>query len=98
MFWKRHLEKNGILIAACDEKLSGKTLKEGEVEFFVNPRFYGAEKISEKGLIEKLRQCTSANLVGSDAVSVGIKAGIIEQKNVKKISGIPHAQFVLVTI
>ena len=54
-----------VIVALCDPELVGRTLKEGEVEFFVNPRFYegeGAEfesirkklKLSEKGLEELL--------------------------------------------
>ena len=60
--------------------------------------FRHIEKISEQKLIEMLRECTSANLVGEKAVTAGIKAGVIEEKNVKLVSGVPHAQYVLVTV
>ncbi len=98
MFYKKHSERNGILIAACDEDISGKTLKQGDLEFFVNPRFYGENKVTETKLIKILRVCTSANLIGEKAVAAGIKAGIIEKENIKKVSGVPHAQFVFVSI
>jgi hypothetical protein len=98
IFYKQHAERNGVLIAACDEDICGKTLNEGELEFFVNPRFYKEKRVTEKQLIGLLRSCSSANLVGEKAVSAGIKAGIVDEISIKKIAGIPHAQFVMIRI
>ncbi len=97
IFYKQHSERNGVLIAACDEDICGKTLTEGELEFFVNPRFYKDKSVTEKQLIGLLKHCTSANLVGEKAVRAGIKAEIVDESCIKKIAGIPHAQFVLMT-
>jgi len=96
IFYKQHAERSGVLIAACDENICGKTLTEGELEFFVNPRFYKDKSVTEKQLMGILKHCTSANLVGEKAVQAGIKAGIVDGQSVRKIAGIPHAQFFLI--
>lgn len=98
IFYKQHSESNGILIAACDEDICGKTLNEGELEFFVNPRFYKEKRVTEKQLIGLLKHCTAANLIGEKVVKAGIKAGIVDEQSIKKIAGIPHAQFVMIRI
>ena len=98
IFYKIYERRNGILVAACDEDICGKTLKSGEIEFHVNPRFYKDKKASKEELIKLLRSTMSVNLVGKDAVDCGVRAGLVSKDNIIKIKGVPHAQAVVMDI
>ncbi len=92
-FWmKIHIIREEYMVAACDYELLGKEFKEGNLRLYVSPRFYGGKVVDEEKLIEELKKATIGNLVGENAVEAGRKAGVVG--NVKKISGVPHAQFV----
>jgi hypothetical protein len=80
------------MLAVCDKELSGKTLKSENMEFFVNRKFYGDTKISEKKLAELLNEFDNINLIGNKSVGVALKAKIIGEKSIIKIAGISHAQ------
>ena len=89
-----HRTATGVIIAACDKKLIGKVLKDGDVELDLkmHAKFYG-----EPGTIKELTRLLegdfdSVNLVGEKAVSVAIKTGIVGQKDVKHIKNIPYLQ------
>ena len=36
-----------VIVALCDKELIGKTLKDGEIDLWVNPRFYEGDEVSE---------------------------------------------------
>ncbi|HDD04955.1 MAG TPA: DUF424 family protein [Candidatus Aenigmarchaeota archaeon] len=84
-----------VIVALCDPELVGRTLKEGEVEFFVNPRFYEGELVEEEEAKSWLERATIANFVGENSVELGIKAGLVDPENVKRIGKVAHAQTVL---
>ncbi len=92
MYCKVHESEYGMLVAACDDSVQGKTLKDKDIEFFVNPRFYGEKKISEKKLAKLLAHCYSANLVGKKVVGLAQELTLVNKKNIVMIKKIPHAQ------
>ncbi|MBI2041244.1 MAG: DUF424 family protein [DPANN group archaeon] len=96
MYFKIHESKYGLMVAACDENLSGKHMKFKKIDFFVNPRFYGDEHIGKQALINLLRTASSCNLVGKEAVECGIESGLVEKQNIIKIGKVPHAQGVVI--
>jgi hypothetical protein len=99
MFYKTYESRYGIVIAVCDEDLSGKKLKMKDGgEFFVNPRFYGTEKVDKKGLVNLFRNCVSGNLVGKKCVDIAKEVGLITDENITDIDGVPHAQFFVMSI
>ena len=86
-------EMQGTQILACtEEKLIGKTLKEGEIEFIVSERFYRGKKVSEKELKKLLEEIDNINLVGKQPVSIAIELKLIDETNVLTIEKIPHVQ------
>ncbi len=98
IYFKTYESRYGVMVAACDAELSGKHLKFKKIDFFVNPRFYGEEKVSQEELVRLLRKSTSCNLVGQQAVECGIKAGLITEDNILKIGKVPHAQGVVMIL
>lgn len=98
MYFKIHKSKDGNVLAVADENLIGKKIKAKDVEFFVNPRFYGEEKASKEWLIKKMQsnEIITVNLIGKEAVEIGIEAGKIDKANVKMIGKVPHAHGYLI--
>lgn len=83
-----------VLIAACDEKLIGKTFEEGKFQIEVRKDFYDGERVTPEILKEFLENSTIANLVGDETIKCAIEMGLIDPDCVIKIKGIPHAQMV----
>jgi hypothetical protein len=95
MFWcKTFQTKFDFVLALCDEKLLGKTLKKNNLKINISERFYGGELIDEKVAIELMKKATIGNLIGKEAVELARKNGFITRENVILINGVPHAQFV----
>ena len=98
MYYKIHETKHGKILAVADDDLMGKHLKLKDTDIFINPRFYGDKKASKEWLIGQMQSnaIISVNLIGKEAVAMGIEAGAIDKESVKKIGKIPHAQGFLI--
>ncbi len=84
-----------VLVAVCDEEVLGKTLNDGKVEFQISERFYKGEKVTLDEAIARVREATSANLVGHNVVKKATLEGLIHPKAIIHIAGIPHAQMIM---
>ncbi|MAF89427.1 MAG: DUF424 domain-containing protein [archaeon] len=82
----------GSILAACDKELLGKTFSEGDISLTVDENFYGNEEVDAETFKEMLKSSGIANLVGENCVSIAIELGLVTEKTVLKIEGIPHAQ------
>lgn len=91
-----HIIKSGseVLLAACDEKLLGKVVKEGELKLDIKKEFYHDIFVESQTFVNALKIATIANLIGSNVVSIAIKEGYVNKKNVMHIKKVPYAQFV----
>ncbi|HEV8594129.1 MAG TPA: DUF424 family protein [Thermoplasmata archaeon] len=83
-----------VLVAACDERLLGKTLREGELRLHVSS-FYDGDRMTEKQFVAQLRLATIGNFVGKETVDAAIRAGFVGEDGVLWIEGEPHAQMVI---
>ncbi len=83
-----------VLVSACDKELLGKTLVEGDLEFTVNPEFYGGQLVDTNTCVKHLKNATVANMVGKNTVKAAIEAGLVHEAAVLYIEGEPHAQWV----
>jgi Uncharacterized conserved protein len=81
------------LLAAADEELLGKILKEGKYKLSVSEKFYKETLVDDVALKDLLQICSIANLVGDRSVGIAIESGFISTENVVYIQGVPHAQF-----
>ncbi len=84
-----------VMLAACDRELLGKKFEEGELVIEVKKNFYYEAFVSEQTFINSMKIATIANLVGDKVISLAIREGYINEENVMRINGIPHAQMVL---
>ena len=85
----------GLLVAVCDEDVLGETFESDPVSLTVTEDFYGGETVSESAVLDSFERATTANIVGSRAVSLAIEEGFVDGNNVLDIDGTPHAQFLL---
>ncbi|MEK6970864.1 MAG: DUF424 family protein [archaeon] len=90
--FKHHTNDLGEVLAAADAELIGKTLKEGKITFIVSKTFYSGEEITEDELGVQLLEAGNINLVGEKCVNTAMRKGILGEKNIIRIQGVPHAQ------
>lgn len=91
MYIKFHKVGEREVIAVCDEDLLGKEFSEGKLSLKVSYEFYGGEKKDEAYVKKVLLNADNLNLVGKECVSLAIKLGVVEEKNIIKIKGIPYS-------
>jgi len=82
------------VLATCDCKICGKTLRDGKIVFEVREDFYKGMKVTIEEAIELCKQSTIVNMVGKCIVNQAVKAGLVHPEAILKINGIPHAQII----
>lgn len=92
IFAKVHVINNKKLVAVCDSDLLGKKLEEKDTQLDLTGDFYKGEEVSEAQFMEMVKGAYTVNIVGKEAVELGIKNGLIKKESIITISGIPHAQ------
>jgi hypothetical protein len=83
----------GLLVTVCDQDILGETFEDGEVSLTVTEEFYGGEIVETETVIETLGRASVANIVGTDAVTLAIEEGFVNEERVLEIDGTQHAQF-----
>ena len=96
MIAKTHKKDEKILVAVCDDKLLGKKFEEGNLQLDLTTDFYNGERLSAQEVGDLVRNADCVNLVGEEAVKLGLEEGVIEEKHIIKINGIPHAQATII--
>jgi hypothetical protein len=86
-----HTRGSETLVAACDEGLLGRTLREGETRLHVSS-FYEGERLTPDEFVAILRTATMGNFVGRETVAAAQRAGYVGEDGVLLIEGEPHAQ------
>lgn len=83
------------IIAICDSELLGKYFEEGEFQLDLKKSFYGGDLKTEEEIIEiiedMIKEDATFNIVGEKSIQTSIKAGLINEGQVKKIQNIPFA-------
>lgn len=92
MYVKIHETEGNRIVAACDETLLGKVFREGTrvLDLKAYQPFYKGERIKAPELRSALRNFSSANLVGKQAIQVAIEAGLATESNVLHVSNVPY--------
>jgi hypothetical protein len=85
-----------VLLAACDEDLLGKVLRDGKIVFKIAEEFYKGPKITAEEAVTLMQESSIVNLIGQNIVNVAIKKRLVHPEAVLEICGVPHAQIVKV--
>lgn len=91
-FVKIHKKLGREVLAICDEDILGKTLDDENIHFEIKIEFYKGEKLKEDQVKLLLKDSINYNIIGKEIVKIAIEIGVIEEDQVIKIKGIPHAQ------
>ena len=65
----------GLLVAVCDADVLGETFENGAVSLTVTEEFYDGDPADPDDVAESLARCSTANLVGENAVGLAIEHG-----------------------
>lgn len=85
---------DGRLVSVCDENVLGETFENNGVPFEVTEEFYDGEPADEERVVASLARARVANIVGSNAVTLAVEHGFVEEANVLDLGGTTHAQLV----
>jgi hypothetical protein len=96
MLVKLHKKDKRTIVAVCDKDLIGKLLEENGKQLDLRSDFYKGEERSVQEIGDLMRNADGVNLVGEEAIALGLQEGVIEKEQVMKVKGIPHAQAVLI--
>ncbi len=80
--------------ALCDAELLGRVLKSGNavIDLRTYCAFYDGERVNAKKAAEIAAASDNLNLVGEKSLAAARLAFPIDEKNVKRIAGVPHTQ------
>jgi len=70
----------------------GKLVQEKNRQLDLRGEFYKGEARSDEEIGDLMRNADGVNLVGEESVKLGLDEGIIEETQIVRIAGIPHAQ------
>jgi len=87
-------DRNGLLVAVCDQGLLGETFRKGRLKLEVSPKFYAGRLCAITEAMDALARADVANLVGEATVKAAIEAGLVDPSAVIYFDKIPHVQIV----
>ncbi|MCJ7450251.1 MAG: DUF424 family protein [Candidatus Nanohaloarchaeota archaeon QJJ-9] len=93
---KIHDTEDGKVVAACDKDILGEAYQEGDTKLALEEDFYGKEEGGFLELLEALKECVTANIAGEELVSELLDEGLVKEKEVKTVEGVPHVQLFFV--
>lgn len=73
---------NEKLVTVCDEEIMETVLLSNNVKIKPTKKFYGTELVNQKELLDALRNCTSANVIGTNIVNFMIQKKLIHERSV----------------
>jgi hypothetical protein len=96
MIVKIHKREDRTVLAVCDTELVGQKYVDGDRQLDLTSDFYKGEERSDQEVGDLIRNADIVNLVGKNAVKLGLQEEVITQDHVVVIAGIPHAQAVVI--
>ena len=94
---KKHKTRFGqLILAICDSDIKGKKFTDNDMQLDLSTGFYDGEEMSEEDIKKLFKMAYIVNIVGEKSIESAIKSKIINKENIIKISGIPHAQCIIV--
>lgn len=93
---RMHKKEGRTIVAVCDKDLLGQLIEDGKRQLDLQGEFYKGVEMPRGELGDLVRNADGVNLVGKEAVQLGLDEGIIEKEDVLTVKGVPHAQAVLV--
>ncbi len=96
MLVKLHRKEHRTIVSVCDKELLGQVFEENGKQLDLRGDFYKGEERSVQEIGDLIRNADGVNLVGDEAIALGLQEDVIDKEHVIKIKGIPHAQAALI--
>lgn len=93
---KVHKKDERTVIAVCDKTILGQTFEEGNKQLNLASPFYQGDELDNQEAGDLIRNADIVNLVGEEAIKLGLQEEIIDNDHILTIDGIPHAQAILI--
>jgi len=94
---KVHHRNGRTIVAIADQELLNKKFEEDGKQLDLTGDFYKGELMTDaNGIGDLLRNADTVNLVGKEAIQLGLDEDVIEEDQVITIDNIPHAQAALI--
>jgi len=91
----RIIKSYRYIVAICDSDLLGKRFEEGRFQLDVKESFFKGDETDEEKAVEimkdMVKEDSTFNIIGEKSIDTALKAGIITNKGIGKIHGIPFA-------
>jgi hypothetical protein len=82
-----------MIVGICDTELLGKKFEEGEKQLDLTTGFFEGDEMSvdevKEVIADSSREDASFNVVGKESVAVCEEVGLIKEKGVIEIDGVP---------
>jgi hypothetical protein len=95
MLVKVHRREGRTLVAVCDSELAGQKFEEDDRQLDLTGDFFKGDQLPPDEIGDLIRNADIVNLVGKEAVALGLDEGVVDSGAVIVIAGIPAAQAVL---
>ena len=89
-----HESPHGLLVVITDKNIAGKKFKEGRIQLDLSSDFYNGEEKDSIEVEHSMKRGYILHLTGKETLALGIKLGLVEERNIIIIQGIPHAEVV----
>lgn len=96
MLAKLHKKDNRTIVSVCDKELLGQLFEENGKQLDLRGDFYKGEERDVQEIGDLMRNADGVNLVGEEAIALGLQEGVIDKEQVMKVKGIQHAQAALI--
>ncbi|MBW3014901.1 DUF424 family protein [Candidatus Woesearchaeota archaeon] len=97
MIVKKHVTHEGkVIIAICDSDLLGKKFEQDDLQLDLTSDFYNGEEKTESEIKEIIKEAYLLNIIGKKSIQFFLNLGIIDKDHIIKISGVPHAQAMII--
>ena len=80
------------VVAIADSDLIGKNFEENDIVLDVSERFYKGEEKTREEIVKILKEENNVNMIGKEIIKIDLEEGFINEEEVIKVQGVPHAQ------
>lgn len=95
MIVKKHVAKEGMLLAVCDSDILGKKFETDKLQLDLTSSFYQGEETSKEDLKELLKTAYIVNAVGEKTLAFLKAEGLVDDEKVLRIQDVPHIQVMI---
>lgn len=89
---KIHCSDDKKIVAVCDSDLIGKKYTDGNRILYIPEEFFRGDEAEIRKILEELKDCLTANIVGNRIIDELIERNILKESNTLEVEGVKHTQ------